>query len=212
MHCTQLKTEVLLLSHACTPALQIGPSIGAGARVVLFFHCLHPALPPSPQSQNLKRRVRCRHLGYAVLLLRTHSLDPGRFAMCTSCHPLAPEAYESHADFILAIDMAYSPSLVPSVMSCDPRLPRPGHTIMGPVFADPIHLTAESTLSLIVSLATQQFTSCCSRTFEYRSIEKQAYFLLLNPIPTNDPIVTRHDSGAGMMPQGYSWPTALYLP
>ena len=165
MHCTQLSTEVLLLSHACTPALQIGPSIGAGARVVLFFHCLHPALPPSPQSQNLKRRVRCRHLGYAVLLLRTHSLDPGRFAMCTSRHPLAPEAYESHADFILAIDKAFSSSRVSSVTSCNPRLPRPGHKFMGPVCADSIRLTAESALSLTENLATQQLTSFCSRTF-----------------------------------------------
>ena len=173
-------------THA-PPHFRSAPASAPARASCYFFHCLYPALPPSPQAHNLKRRVRCRHLGCAVLLLRTHSPDPGRFALCTSRHPLAPEAYESHGDFILEIDMANSPSLVPSVMSCDPRLPRPGHKFMGPVCTAPIHLTTESTLSLTVSLTTQQLTSFCSRTFKYRSIEKQAFCLLLNPIPTNVP-------------------------
>ena len=82
---------------------------------------------------------------------------------------------------------------------------------MGPVCADPIHLTAEITLSLTAGLATQQLTSLRSRTFEYRSIGKQPFFRLLSSIPTNVPTLPRHDSGAGMMPQGFSKPTALYL-
>ena len=129
------------------------------------FHCLHPALPPSLQSHNLMRRVCCRHLGYAVLLRRTLPPDPGRFALCTSRHLLATEAYESHADFILAIDKVFSSFRVSSVTSCNPQLARPGHNFMGPVCADSIRLTAESTLSLTASLATQQLTSFCSRTF-----------------------------------------------
>ena len=80
---------------------------------------------------------------------------------------------------------------------------------MGPLCADRIPPVRRKHPA---SLAIQQLTSFGSRTFEYRSIEKQLYFRLLNPILTNVLTLLRLDSSAGMIPKRYSWPTALYLP
>ena len=197
---------------SATHALRIDFSIGFGAHTVLCFSLLAPITPSIAKVAPFEETCPLYTPWVRCSTSRTLLPNPGRFALCTSRHLLAQEAHESHADFILEMDMASSSSRVSSVTSCEPRLPRPGRKFMGPVCADPIHLTAERALSLTASLATQQLISFCSRTLEYRSIEKKPFCWLLNPITANVPTVLRHDSGAGMIPQGYSWPTTLYFP
>ena len=161
---------------SATHALRIDLGIGFGAHIVLCIPLLAPSTPPIATVAPFTVMCPLQTPWVRWSTLRTLLPDRGWFELCTSRHPLAPEAYESHADFILEMDMTSSSTRVSSVTSCESRLPRPGRKFIGPACADSIHLTSESTLSLTASLATKQLISFVPAPLNTDQLKRSHFF------------------------------------